>query len=77
MSFCGTHINLPTLQMRHLSLRKVKLLKQVQTVTKWLGWDGTSLVFGSEAYAKVSLYNYTIHLPPDCPFPFSGHAQAC
>lgn len=62
--------------MRQLSLRKVKLLEQVQTVTKWLSWEGTSLVFGSEVYAKVSLYNYTIHLPPDCPLPFPGDTRA-
>ena len=34
---------------------------------------GASLVFGSEACAKVSLYNYT---PPDWLLPFPGHTQA-
>lgn len=34
-------------------------------------------MFGSEAYAEVSLHNYTARLPLDWPLPFPGHTRAC
>lgn len=49
----------------------MKLLEQVQIVTKWLNWIGMPLVFGSETYFKhhYAIILFVLFLIPPVPFP--------